>query len=535
MKKIIILLFLTSLRIFSQAPAFDWMQRYGGTGGEYFRSVTPTQDGGFIMGGWSNSGISGNKTENTIGFNFDYWVVKTNSQGAIEWQKTIGGGRFWAFGEENGDILNVVKQASDGGYFLGGYSDSPIIGLKTTPNYGFNDFWVVKLDDLGNLLWQTDLGGNSEDQLYTLEATPDGGCITGGPSFSNISGNKTENSKGLYDYWVVKLDANGQQQWQKTIGGSSSDILTSILVLDNGEYLLAGYSGSNISGDKTEDSKGGSTDFWIVKINSIGTILWQKTIGGNDADLLNKAIKTNDGFLFGGESYSSISFDKTESNRGITDFWAVKTDSNGVIVWDKTFGGLQEDRIYDIKSYNNNGYLLAGGSDSSLSGDKTEASFGDRDGWLIRINEEGVQLWQKTIGGSDFDGINQVIAMPDNSILVGGMSASPISGNNTTSGYGLYDYWLVKFFPETLGTVGFSETDLYVYPNPTTGLINISFGEQQEKVTATLTTLLGQVVSSETYSGIQNISYPISEASGIYFLTLENENQQKKTIKIVKN
>jgi Secretion system C-terminal sorting domain len=101
--------------------------------------------------------------------------------------------------------------------------------------------------------------------------------------------------------------------------------------------------------------------------------------------------------------------------------------------------------------------------------------------------------------------------------------------------YGLYDYWLVKLFPETLSTSGFSVTNCIVYPNPTTDLINISFGEQQEKVTATLTTLLGQVVSRETYSGIQNTSYPITGANGIYFLTLENESHQKNTIKIMKN
>jgi hypothetical protein len=115
------------------------------------------------------------------------------------------------------------------------------------------------------------------------------------------------------------------------------------------------------------------------------------------------------------------------------------------------------------------------------------------------------------------------------------MSASPISGNNTTSGYGSNDYWLVKLFPETLGTASSSITNCNIYPNPTTGLINISFGEQQEKVIATLTTVLGQVVSSETYSGIQNTSYPITGANGIYFLTLENESHQKNTMKIVKN
>lgn len=534
MKKHLVLLFFFISQVYPQAPAIEWMTRYGGIYTDYFRSVEPTLDGGFILGGWSNSPISGNKTENVIGFNWDYWVIKTNSTGNIEWQKTIGGGRSWGFGEENGENLSVVKPTSDGGYLVSGYSDSPIIGMKTVPNYGDFDYWIVKLDSLGNILWQVDLGGASIDQLSSIEQTSDGGCIVGGYSASNISGNKTENSRGIFDYWVVKLDANGQIQWQKTIGGSNYDYLTSIVVLDNNQYLLAGHSASSISGDKTENSKGGF-DFWIVKIDNSGTILWQKTIGGDSDDYLQQVIKTENGFLFGGSSLSNISFDKTQDSRGDGDYWIVKTNSTGDIIWDKTFGGSNLDVLLDVEKYTDNGYLLAGYSDSGISGDKTEASFGSSDSWLLRINEDGELIWQKELGGSDEDVSYSVISMPGNSIVVGSQSRSPISGNNTTNGFGSVDYWMVKLEPENLAINQNTIPSIQVYPNPNKGIVNINFGKLQKKATITLTNILGQKIASTIYSQTENVSYQIEGSNGIYLLTIENESGEKKTFKVIKN
>lgn len=534
MKKYLLLLLFFISQVYAQAPAIEWMTRYGGIYTDYFRSAESTLDGGFVLGGWSNSPISGNKTENMIGFNFDYWVVKTNSIGDIEWQKTIGGGRSWGFGEENGEVLSVVKPSSDGGYFIGGYSDSPIIGLKTVPNYGSFDYWIVKLDALGTILWQTNLGGLFHEQLTCLETSPDGGCIVGGYSGSSISGNKTENSRGLFDYWVVKLDANGQIQWQKTIGGDSYDYLGSIVVLENNEYILGGNSSSGISGDKTENSKGGF-DFWIVKIDNLGTILWQKTIGGDDNEYFSKIIRTGNNFLFGGNSYSNISFDKTQDSRGDGDYWIVKTNSTGDIIWDKTFGGSNLDVLLDVEKYTNNGYLLVGYSDSGISGDKTEASFGSSDSWLLRINEDGELIWQKELGGSDEDVSYSVISMPDNSIVVGSQSRSPISGNNTTNGFGSLDYWLVKLEPENLANQSFTNNDFHLYPNPTSDQVNITFDDIQNNIQIIVYNTLSQKMNEYHYTNTSNITVPMHHDKGVYFVKIMADKISTKTIKVIKN
>ncbi|MBL0052467.1 MAG: hypothetical protein IPP29_13625 [Bacteroidetes bacterium] len=120
-----------------------------------------------------------------------------------------------------------------------------------------------KIDSLGNIVWQNTIGGSGDDLLYSITAASDGGYILGGWSSSNTSGDKTENCNGYNDYWVVKIDSLGAIVWQNTIGGSGSDELNSITSSPDGGYVLGGWSRSNISGDKTENCNG-ANDYWVV-------------------------------------------------------------------------------------------------------------------------------------------------------------------------------------------------------------------------------------------------------------------------------
>lgn len=156
----------------------------------------------------------------------------------IEWQNTIGG--------NSTDYLKSISQISDGGYILGGHSSSNISGDKTQNSNGVSDYWVIKLNAAGDIQWQNTIGGSGVDKLYSILKTPDGGYILGGSSNSNISGDKTEDSDGDYDYWIIKLDTSGNIQWQNTIGGSGEDQVTSIIYSSFGGYLVGGYSNSSI-------------------------------------------------------------------------------------------------------------------------------------------------------------------------------------------------------------------------------------------------------------------------------------------------
>ena len=435
-----LLLILANANVIAQTPTIQWDKTIGGSLKDVPQVVKQTADGGFILGGYSLSDVSGDKSENSKGL-ADYWVVKLDASGNKLWDKTIGG--------DGDDYLNALQQTADNGYILGGYSSSNISGNKSENSKGGDDYWIVKLDENGNILWDKTIGGsNGDDYLFSLQQTSDNGYILGGSSSSNISGDKSENSKGVSDYWVVKLDEDGNKIWDKTIGGSSFDILYSLQQTADNGFILGGYSESNISGDKSENSKGGN-DYWIVKLDVDGNIIWDKTIGGNNSDALYSVKQTIDnGYILGGYSQSDISGDKSENSKGDYDYWVVKLDPLGTKVWDRTIGGNSVDNLTSIQQTIDNGYILGGSSFSGISGDKTENSKGGFDYWVIKLSATGSKIWDKTIGGNNFDALSFLQQTADNGYILGGFSGSNISGDKTENSKGDYDYWVVKLGAE---------------------------------------------------------------------------------------
>jgi hypothetical protein len=452
MKKLInLLLFILSsnLIIAQIAPEIEWQNTIGGDMEDKLYSLQQTTDGGYILGGWSQSGISGDKTEENIG-SYDYWVVKVNSVGIIEWQNTIGG--------SNDDWLYSLQQTTDGGYILAGSSSSGISGDKNEARIGIKDYWVVKLNASGAIEWQNTIGGSEDDEPFSIQQTTDDGYILGGKSKSGLSGDKTEPSLGGYDYWVVKINSSGAIEWQNTIGGEETDELRAIQQTTDGGYILGGNSKSPVSGDKTE-AKIGDYDYWVVKINSSGAIEWQNTIGGDDADELQSIQQTSDeGYILGGNSYSGISGDKIEANKGIPnpDYWVVKLNSSGSIEWQNTIGGNGGDILQVVRQTLDGGYILAGYSDSEISDDKTEANIGYGDYWVIKLKNTGAIQWQNTIGGTNNDYLVSIDQTADQGYILGGWSESGVSGDKTQPNTGLDilgDYWIVKLEPEDVCSV----------------------------------------------------------------------------------
>jgi Secretion system C-terminal sorting domain len=532
MKKIYLLfLFLACFIVYAQAPSIEWQKTIGGNNYDLLTKIVQTSDGGYIISGYSRSYISGEKTINTYG-NHDIWIIKINAIGTIEWQKTIGG-------TEVDLAINILKTL-DGGYIIGGNSNSSISGNKTENSKGYADYWIIKLDSLGNIVWQKTIGGNVNDILESISETLDGGFLLGGHSYSNISGDKTEDNVGYNpigntpEYWFVKIDGTGNIQWDNTIGSTQSDYATIVLNAPDGGYLVGGYSNGNTSGDKSQDSKGGY-DIWILKLDTSGGIVWQKTIGGNADDKLYTVINTADGgYLLGASSSSSISSDKTENTRGVKDYWIVKIDNLGNIIWDKTIGGAWDDDLFSLVEDQDLNFYISGISKSNISGEKTEMSRGNNDYWIVKTNNMGTPIWDKTIGGSGDDYRGCISLNSDNSIIVGGASTSSISGDKTEDSRGGYDYWIVKLTPDNLSTNENTLNDIQVYPNPTSGSININLGQVQTNFIVTVNNTLGQTISSKSYNNIENTNYTITGEAGIYFLTIENEKGEKKTIKVIK-
>jgi hypothetical protein len=521
-KTFLLLLLNVSLLVFNSfgqvAPGIQWQNTIGGNDEDHFWSIEQTSDGGYILGGHSKSNISSDKTENCIG-DYDYWVVKTDSIGDIQWQNTIGGSLD--------DELYSVKQTFDGGYILGGYSNSNISGDKTENCIGYHDYWIIKLDASGNIDWQNTIGGSYEDRLFSLDQTLDSGYVLLGESASNISGDKTENVIGDYDYWVVKTDVSGNIQWQNTIGGNYNDNALTIQHTNDKGYILGGYSTSDSSADKTENSLGGE-DCWIVKIDSAGNVQWDNTIGGSGSDHLLSVQQTDDnGYILASSSESNISGDKTENSIGGQDYWVIKIDSSGTIQWQKTIGGSYDDFLYCARQTTDGGYILGGYSWSDISGDKTDNSFGMDDYWVIKTDSSGIIQWQKTIGGSNFDEPYSLQQTSDNGYILGGRSNSDISGNKTENCLGNYDYWIVKLFPDTITSINqlpqLPNYPITISPNPSSGIFQITFSSasnQKSNYTLEVINTLGQAVfKSEILNPESQINLNLSFLpNGIYII-----------------
>ncbi|HEX5152760.1 MAG TPA: T9SS type A sorting domain-containing protein [Parafilimonas sp.] len=428
------------------APQKQWDKRFGTTTNDMFSSLQQTKDNGFILGGTS-SGIGGDKTQDIPGGIIDYWILKTDSIGMKEWDKTFGG-----TGE---DQLYSLIETKDSGYVLFGSSGSSIGYDKSEVSRGRLDYWVIKTNSAGTKIWDKTYGGSEDDIPTLIQQTSDGGYILGGYSLSGVSGDKTEKSRGYYDYWIVKIGVNGMKEWDRRFGGNNDDKLYSLQQTSDGGYILGGYSLSNISGDKTEATRG-NYDYWIVKIDANGLKQWDRCFGGSKDDQLYSLQQTTDGgYILGGYSGSNISGDKTENSRGAYDYWVIKINSNGLKQWDKRFGGMMYDFCYSIHQTADSGYILGGVSQSNISGDKSEDSRGDYDYWIVKIDANGNKQWDKCVGGKFTDILRSVDEATDGGYILGGYSNSEKGEDKTEDSRGSLDYWIVKLGGNTSSTIEF--------------------------------------------------------------------------------
>jgi hypothetical protein len=435
-------LFLTPLFLSAQ-PNIKWDKTFGIPGAYSQISVSrQTKDGGYILGGLSNGNSEGDKSEPSNG-KVDFWIVKIAADGTKEWDRSIGGTGM--------DNLQTLQLTSDGGYILAGVSDSGIGGDKTEATRGRSDYWIVKLSEDGSKEWDRTYGSADDDSPSSIQQTSDGGYIVGGQSGAILSGDKTEGSKGSTDCWILKLTAEGDKVWDKTIGGPDYDALAGILELPDGSFAIGASSNSGIGADKSEESRGGE-DYWLVKIDQNGVKQWDRTFGGYYFDWMNSIQLTADGgFLLGGSSSSTASGEKTEpspGNNGNDDYWLVKVGADGTKQWDKTIGGFGVDHLASVQQTADGGYILGGMSQSTRSRDKTEYGRGFYDYWIVKLASDRTKQWDKTIGGAGDDYLTSVLQADDGSYLLAGSSASAAGGEKTGGVKGERDIWIVKMAAE---------------------------------------------------------------------------------------
>lgn len=425
-------LLLICININAQTPVIEWHKCLGSNFSEYVKCVQTTSDGGFIVsgvsGGLDNGDVMGHHGFASGG---DIWVVKLDKSGSIEWQKNLGG----SDNEEGGYVI----QTPDGGYMVAGGGASRDCGV--TGNHGQHDFWVIKLNSKGDMVWQKMYGGSKSDIPSSISAGVDGSYYVAGTTESS-DGDVTVNH-GAMDYWVIKIDAGGKLLWQKSLGGTDYDNASGIRATNDGGCVVAG---TTLSSDGDVTGKHGANDYWVVKLDKTGNIQWQKALGGGMTELAECIQLTADGGYIVSGTANSADGDVTGVHAPGFDAWIVKLDSFGNIKWQKCYGGSNNETAKYIQNTADGGYVFTGSS-ASTNGDIT-CNAGQTDVLVMKINNSGVLEWQKTMGGVAFDDAYCVQPLNDGSFIVAASTSSPdIAGYHTPDG-GIYDdkfdYWVIK-------------------------------------------------------------------------------------------
>ena len=281
----------------------EWQKVYGGSEQDRADCIKQTTDGGYIVCGFTSSYGAGNA---------DYWVLKLDSSGNIEWQK--------AYGRSDSDYAKSIQQTSDGGYIVAGFIDSYGAGSP--------DYWVLKLDSSGNIEWQKTYGGSEHDYAKSIQQTTDNGYIVAGESWSYGAGQS--------DCWVLKLSSSGNVEWQKSYGGDSWDWVNCMELTVDGGCIIAGY---------TSSYGAGSNDSWALKLDSNGDVEWQKTYGGSSDDKTESIMQiASGGYIMAGYTYSYGAGNadywilKLDRNGNISDCDSINTGS--ITVSDPTASGV---------------------------------------------------------------------------------------------------------------------------------------------------------------------------------------------------
>lgn len=409
-----------------------WAKTFGGTQLDELSGVLATQDGGYIMAGTTSSNdvdVSGNKGKD------DIWVVKLNAARDIIWQKTFGGSMY--------EQANAIALTPDGGYIVAGSSTSAD-GDITGGNKGLSDIWVLKLNSTGGIVWQKSFGGTFQEHANKLLVTANGDCIVLGET-SSSDGDVVQdpNSEwGSWDIWLLKLDGmNGNILLNKTMGGTESDIATSIISLTSGGYYIGG---STASSDGIFSGVRNGSDCFIVKLNQNLEFQEAKTFGGNQSDYANEMIATKDGGYIAIGNSNSTDIPQNPSKLSI-DAYVVKLNSNGVVVWQRILGGTRPDEGFSIVQKTNGNYIMAASTRSNFTGDVPPIK-GSRNLWLVELDNSGNIVGpSKTLGGEVEDKPAKVLIDADGGYVVGGSTLSTKGDIGTLRG-GKTDMFLLKVF-----------------------------------------------------------------------------------------
>ena len=409
-----------------------WVESFGGSGIDQATAVVATDDGAFMVLGstYSNDGhFAGLKSTTDA----DFFLMRVRSDGGVDWTKVYGG--------DDDELATGITKTSDGGFVLVGYSRSD--NCFTGSNGGFHDYYLLKVDTQGNEIWCQNFGYPGSDQAQSIIETREGDLMVTGffdVSASEGQGNEDRSNSGslhgVGEYWGIKLDADGQFFWKRYFGGSNNDRSYNVVQANDGGFLLIGSSESD-DFDIT-DSKG-SYDYWAVKLNAQGALQWTRSFGGSEIDIAYDIALTSEGnYMIVGDARSSDL--DVDVNFGNADVWLIEIDPQGNLLWQKSLGGSMFDSAKGILRMNENLYAITGSSRSN-DGD-VSVNNGENDAWTLVVNPAGEIQFERAIGGSSLDFSQDVAQGVDGALLVVGNTES--SDGDIIQNFGFKDILIYK-------------------------------------------------------------------------------------------
>jgi hypothetical protein len=494
-----------------------WQQCFGGSDVDVPLDIIPFEDGYIIAGATGSS-------DGDISFHYgmgDGWLVRTDSIGNLLWEKTFGG--------SDSEEFRRILASTDGHYYLLGTSWSEDGDVSYDPYPDSPDYWIVKMDAAGNIIWDKIVGGTFGEYLWNGAATADGGVVAIGETSS--SDGDVSVVYGGKETWIVKFSATGELEWDYTIGTNGFDIGQAIIQTSDGGYLagsnsiiLQGAVGNITCIPPSYDYVTGV----LTKFDADMNVQWQRCYGGNNHDAINGILELDDGYIFSGGTAST----NMPGHNGDVDVWVVRIDFDGNIVWQKVFGGSGYEAGYKIYKTDDNGFIVAGNTYSNNGDVWGNHSISEHysDIWMFKINSDGELQWQQCFGGEGREGIVYgVLRNSDNNFVIAGVTnygpsydvgCTPYGGNIVDR-----DFWVFEILlNDTVNAINTpaNARGIRVYPNPATSetWLQLPEGTNNSSLPMQLFSAKGILVYSTTVRGRFHKIETINLPAGLYLVRL---------------
>jgi hypothetical protein len=513
--KTIISFFILIIPLLSLSQNFkiDWQTCYGGPTNDQAYDIVKVEDGYLLTGLTKREGYN------------DLLLIKLDTSGSILWEKQYGGSL--------GDGAYRILPTLDNNFFLVGASASSDGDITNDPYPdGGLDYWVLKIDPEGNIIWDKIYGGNGIDNIWDGAVTADGGLIALGWTDSN-DGDIT-NSFGWLDVWMIKLNSEGEKQWDYTMGTASYDFSGGIIQTSDKGYLITSSSEENTGGNIDCDAFNEKTEVVIFKLDSLSNFQWQQCYGGSNSDTPVDMIETEDGYLLtcitrtgdgdiAGGGYHPGSSGPVSS----ADIWIIKIDFNGNLLWQKCYGGSGDEYPKRIMKTDDNNFLVfgnAGSHDGDVVGNHSSGN-PYLDIWVFKINGNGDLLWQQCFGGNGSEELEAgIVKVSDSKFIIAttiyGYNSGQITCQETFSSDQI---WVISVTDST--TIGLNDNPkpndlIKIYPNPCTDYIVFERSDKKS-CDIQITDLYGHIIDNFTFSE-RKIWNTKGNKAGLYFYSISD-------------